>query len=260
LYGSSVCSIEGEVTESDRGRLNNILSPPGRASFRGEWSTERQDPVVAMTRLVVLGGDCPLLESHRRLLSEVDLSALKRLPPGLTLRECPFLERVRLPVGLEVVPDGMFEACQWLKEVSLGECEALRTMGKGAFLHCYMLTTVEVAVACKDIDLAHTGVEGLDLRYGHPDMVAVTACVRLRKLNLPRGFPASLRARCTGSMESLTMGDIASGTIDASLREVRWVGAGFRGRITLRGTLFGARVFGEVSAVGERGGIPALPC
>jgi hypothetical protein len=225
-----------------------------------EWNAKWQDPVVAMTKLVVLGGECPLLESHRRLLSEVDLSALERLPPAVTLKACPFLERVRLPKGLEVIPDRRFYCCQWLKDVNLGECEALRTIGKSAFLHCYMLRCVEVPVTCKDVDLTHAGVEELDLRCGHPDIVVVTACTRLRRLKLPPHFRASLKARCTGSMESLTVGDVASGTFDACLRDVRWAAARFRGGIPLRGTLFGARVFGEVSAVGERGGIPALPC
>jgi hypothetical protein len=97
-------------------------------------------------------------------------------------------------------------------------------------------------------------VSGLDLRHGHPDDLNVGMCRDLKRLILPRGFPASLTARVALGLKSLRVGDFPSGRMSARLHEVRCLVARFRGRTTSTATVFTARVFGEVCAVCERSG------
>jgi hypothetical protein len=159
-----------------------------------------------MTRLVVLVGVCPIWESHRLLLSEVDLSPREQLPPGLTLEGRLFLQGVRLPYRPEAIPARMFCSSQWRKEMNLGECEGLLAMGNAAFLHCYSLTAVEIPVGCEDVGLMQTGLRGLDLRHGHPDVVNVSICVRFKETQFALRFACTVEGRGHSWLEVISSG------------------------------------------------------
>jgi hypothetical protein len=260
LVGSSISRLKGTCSAEVSGRLNDLFPSAGRVSISAVWTAERRDAIMAMTDLVVTGGSCPIKEGHRRLLCEIDLSALGDLPAGLSLQRCVFLRRVRLPARVRVIPAEMFYQCEQLKEVGLGECQELREIGTNAFANCWNLRDIDVPRSCLYVRFEQSGLHALDLRYCLPLIVGTMCCVRLASSfrgELMMGVAISLRAVTLGR---LTQGQVRNVLLGSWPDEVRCVSSSFLGVLSWCMVLSRARVFGEVAAMGGRSGGPALPC
>jgi hypothetical protein len=166
LCGSNVSSVKGNCNQSAIGTLFAVLTPPSAESCDAEWDAVQRVGIVPMTRLTVRSGPCMIGEAHRRMLSEVDMLALEDLPEGATFSGCLFLRRIQLPLKLTAIPAKMFKFCQHLTETNIGDCVALREVGKYAFQHCWALRELPIPGQCQVIRVEHCGVRALELANG----------------------------------------------------------------------------------------------
>jgi hypothetical protein len=152
LSASGVSEVSSARASTLPVSAHNVMTRPRGMSFTVEWSESKgRGRIVAMTSLTIRGGPCPIEAAERRLLAKVDLSALDELPRGLTLHDCYFLEQVRLPLGLAVIPARMFDSCLRLTHVNLGECSGLRVIAEGSFRSCWMLEVLDVPERCESV-------------------------------------------------------------------------------------------------------------
>jgi hypothetical protein len=217
-----------------------------------------------MSALAVMDGPCRIEDGQRRMLFEIDLSALKAFPPGFTLERCVFLRFVRLPVELELIPSDMFDTCQYLEFVNVGECAKLREIRESAFGHCWKLRHLDVPAQCKVVCVDESGLLTLDLRFVRPSVITAFYCARLSRVIVPHAFRGKLNLEAALSLVSLTVGDVSGdggcfSRSGVSLLEFRYVGASFADEGGKAAGLLSARVFGEVSAVSASISVPSLP-
>jgi hypothetical protein len=262
LCGSNVSRIRGYCSGCNVGTLFDVLTPPSAGSIEMEWDAARREGIVPMTSLTVRGGSCVIEEPQRRMLSEVDLIALKDLPEDATFSRSFFLIRIRLPLKLTTIPAGMFSFCQRLAETNICDCIELREIGNAAFLHCWALYESEIPAQCRVVNVDHCGVQRLHLRGGNSTAVNADNCAFLKTLILPRAFGGGLNIRYDISLKSLTFGGIFPRVLCADMHpnEVRCLGVRSPFCRNTSALLSRARVLGELAAVNRQPGVPLLPC
>jgi hypothetical protein len=262
LDGCGVSELTIGGTMGLRTKLVKWLTRPGDDLFAVTWADGWRDPIRPMTELHVLGGSLAVEESHRAYLFALDISCVTTLPEGWSFSNCPFLERVQLPTGIETIPEMAFYGCGRLGIVNVGECTVLREIGWEAFGVCWMLENVEVPQSCRKIDFGSSGLTVLDVRAAPADRVILDSCMFLQRLILHPEFRGVLSTDHAASMEDITMGkvDNVSWIGPRPTKRLRVVAAGFPSSDDLRAVFSSAIVLGEVAAACARAGRPLLPC
>jgi hypothetical protein len=263
LMGSSVRSLEVEDWSGSLDAALRAMVPPSTIWRPMTWGESGGPDLTVLTRLSVTGGLRSIPSASRRFLLEVDLSALDALPDAFTLGGCLFLERVRLPLALERLPNEFFCCCDSLSWVNLAECCQLAVIGDGAFLGCLSLSEMVIPSACSEASLRGCGVRRLDLRYCVASWIDIKRCGRLEELRLPRRF-VSLEGSLNAMLTRVTMGDLPPGedpdVFDwVRLAYVRYMASSCQWFWGIDVGFADASVFGEVGAVGGRCTCPALP-
>jgi hypothetical protein len=213
--------------------------------------------------LAVRGDFVEFPEAQRRFLVEIDLSGVHgSLLAGASLAGSLNLKRVRLPSTLIQIPGGFFRGCVRLMHVNLEECDGLEVIGSGAFQWCLKLSRVSIPPSCKHIGLSGTAVLALDLRGCASQVVEVTNCAWLVKLDLLAGGVRELLCHFCPRLSRMSLGRVAGygWTLTVRPSEVRYLsrcGAGVENSVSACAFLC-ASVFGEVTALGRREGRPAL--
>jgi hypothetical protein len=251
------------------GRLRKAFTQPSDEMVFAEWKEGEKAEWEAVTVLKVTDDTVDIPLRGLCSLVEIDMSQLVCLPMGFTMRECLFLERVRLPVEAMEIPDGMFEWCPRLCEVNLGACRRVARIGARAFAGCYDLRGVEVPPACMRVDFRESGLKELDLRGNMEGLreLDVGGCGNLERLMLSRRWCVRLETACDFSMRArLTVGVKAArmrGRRDRWVRPIRSREVRF---LSLQGFHLNMStvcptglVFGEVVGLAGREVHPALP-
>jgi hypothetical protein len=197
---------------SDGGPVTSMvfedLTPPSIRAFDREWDGVEREALVPMTCLTVRSGSCHIEVAQRRMLIEVDLTALGDLPGNASFTRGFFLKRVRLPLGVTRIPSHFFDYCQLLCEVNTGDCIALREIGESAFTHCWALQGLEIPAGCREVYINDCGVQVLDVGHHHPTTVGLPGCASLKALRLPRRFRGDLNLSWAVSLKALTIGTL----------------------------------------------------
>jgi hypothetical protein len=218
-------------------------------------------------RLVTVRGEVvEFSEAQRRFLVEIDLSGVQgSLPTGAGLSGSLNLKLVRLPSALVEIPGRFFWNRVRLSQVNLGECDHLGAIGSFAFRGCLKLRNVSISPCCRHVGLGMSAVLGLDLRGGAPQVVEVTDCAWLEKLNLPAGGVGELRCDFCPRLRCMSLGWVAPRGEGVWAMTIRLSEVRYPSRRTAGGddgvsacAFLRASVFGEVTALGRRETRPAL--
>jgi hypothetical protein len=144
---------------------------------RGSVLVELTDPVaVTAVASVKLTSWRAFPEEWKPLLRVVDLSGLAvgRLPDGATLEGFVWLEKVVLPTGLRVLPDGFFRGCCRLLSIDTSYT-ALEEIGIWACHGCLSLTSFPFPRTVREVwaSFEGTSITSIDLTSTAAEKVAI---------------------------------------------------------------------------------------
>jgi hypothetical protein len=232
-----------------------VVVRPGSDVVGVVWTETERPELQAMSQLTVMRQVGDLSTVQRRQVCEIDMRCLEGLPPGLTLRDCFFLERALLPITLMKLPPEFFADCGQLWQVNLFECSHLERLGRAAFSGCWKLADLHLPFSCVHIDLGGCGVTDLDLRGFACDHVCVVCCPYLGRIVLPHAFGGHLSHGPGLYLSSLTTGNSPFLPPGLCPYEVRFSSCW---QLPCRATAWALpRVLGEVAALG---GVETRPC
>jgi hypothetical protein len=221
LLGSNAHWVTSVPWLKEQRHTLDVVIPAADGCTTRVWTADATPALVAMTALTATGGRQIMTAAQRRLLGEVDLSALASLPPDLTLANSYFLRMARLPATTEEIPARFFCNCSLLLSINLDECTRLARIGLYAFSGCWRLQHLQLPQSCTHLDFTDSGVTHLDLRGTDLERAVVVRCGRLQRLILPHPFGGELAAEYNVSLQALSLGRAPrfSGTVRP--REVR---------------------------------------
>jgi hypothetical protein len=207
---------------------------------------------------------CPdLCERKDATIRFVNLSGL--MPGSLhsTLAHCIWVEAVALPTWSRELPGVFFANCRSLRSVNLEECGQLRKIGHSCFEGCASLRSLSFTDALSSVDewaFASSGLEALDFAHAK-GLVATSICRAywLRSLRLPFRSLDHLHSGSACRLLDVSGGFRDEPKLEARLRHFRSSAMRGSGGKPWR-CLAAARITAELVAVGQRSGIPALPC